>query len=69
MRRVIWSMFAISAVGLLAACAQTTPDLAKAGPDTPGWTGRTIVVGSNSSINDDLQATYWAQKWGIGQRR
>jgi hypothetical protein len=68
MRRLVWLIF--PAVASLAGCAQNPPvDLASAGPNTPGWTGRSFVVGSNSSINDDLQATYWAQKWGIGQRR
>jgi hypothetical protein len=68
MRRFIWSIFVVPAVALLAGCAQTQPDTANAGPNTPGWTGRTVVVGSNSTINDDLQATYWSQKWGIGRR-
>jgi hypothetical protein len=69
MRRFTWSIVVVSAVGLLVGCAQTPPDMAKVGPDTPGWTGRTMIVGSNSSINDDLQTTYWAQKWGIGRDR
>jgi hypothetical protein len=69
MRRFTWSIALVSAAVALAGCAQTPPDQASAGPHTPGWTGRTVVVGSNSSINDDLQATYWSQKWGVGQRR
>jgi hypothetical protein len=68
MRRFTWSIIVVSAVALLAGCAPGSSDSANAGPNTPGWTGRTVVVGSNSSINDDLQATDWAQKWGIGRR-
>jgi hypothetical protein len=63
-----WSIIVVSAVALLAGCAQVSSGTANAGPNTPGWTGRTVVVGSNSTINDDLQATEWAQKWGIGRR-
>jgi len=64
MRRLTWSIVVIPAVAWLAGCAPTSPGSASAGPNTPGWTGRTVVVGSNSSINDDLQATDWAQKMG-----
>ncbi len=69
MRRFTWSIIVVAAVALLAGCTQTSPDTANAGAHTPGWTGRTVVVGTNSTINDDLQATYWAQKWGIGRQR
>jgi hypothetical protein len=68
MRRLTCSIIVVPAVALLAGCVQATPDAASAGSNTPGWTGRTVVVGNNSTINDDLQATYWAQKWGIGRR-
>jgi hypothetical protein len=69
MRRLTWSIAFVPAVALLAGCGPTPPDPATAGPNTPGWTGRTAVIGTNSTINDDLQATYWAQKWGIGRDR
>ena len=69
MRRFTWSIVVVSAVALLAGCAPAPADTANAGPNTPGWTGRTVVVGSNSTINGDQQATYWAQKWGIGRQR
>ena len=69
MRRFTWSIVVVSAAALLAGCAQTPVDTASVGPHTPGWTGRTFVVGSNSSVNDDLVATYWSQKWGIGRQR
>ncbi len=68
MRRFTWSIIVVPAVALLAGCAPAAPDTAGIGPNTPGWTGRTVVVGSNSTINGNLQATEWAQKWGIGRR-
>jgi hypothetical protein len=37
--------------------------------DTPGWTGSTIVVGSNSTIAGNAQATYDQQKWQLGKGR
>jgi hypothetical protein len=33
--------------------------------NAPGWTGRTLVVGSHSTVADDAQATYLQQKWGV----
>ncbi len=69
MRRSIWSITVLPAVALLAGCAQSPAGTAGAGPDTPGWTGHTVVVGNNSTINGDRQATDWAQKWGIGRQR
>lgn len=69
MRRFTCSIVVVSAVALLAGCVQAPAGTAAAGPNTPGWTGRTVVVGSNSTISDDQQATYWAQKWGIGRQR
>jgi hypothetical protein len=54
---------------LLSCCAMSTDAaMATAGPNTPGWTGRTIVRGSNSTIAGDAQATYDQQKWPFGER-
>jgi hypothetical protein len=39
---------------------QTAEDL-----NTPGWTGRTLIVGSRSTVAGDAQATYLQQKWGV----
>ena len=36
---------------------------AAVGPDTPGWTGRTLLPGSTSTINGSATATYDQQKW------
>lgn len=68
MRCFILSLVIAPAAVLLAGCAQSPTSTASAGPDTPGWTGRTVVVGTNSTIGGDAQATEWAQKWGIGRR-
>ncbi len=61
---------------LLIACAAlgccagpTDADLAAAGPDTPGWTGRTLVPGSRSTIAGAANATYNQQKWQLGPNR
>ncbi|HEX2941747.1 MAG TPA: hypothetical protein VHO91_11925 [Rhodopila sp.] len=48
----------------LTGCAQSqTMATATPGPNTPGWTGRTIVPGSSSSLAKDSEATYYQQKW------
>jgi hypothetical protein len=39
------------------------------GPNTPGWTGRTAVVGSTSTIAGDAAATEQQQKWPVGRGR
>lgn len=45
-------------------CAQSqTTATATPGPNTPGWTGRTIVPGSSSTLAGDAEATYYQQKW------
>jgi hypothetical protein len=35
----------------------------------PGFTGRTTVIGSNSSVAGDQEATSQQQKWPIQPRR
>jgi hypothetical protein len=67
MRCFTWSI--VAAVALLAGCVQSPPGSAGLGSDTPGWTGRTVVVGTSSTVGGDAEATYWAQKWGIGRSR
>ena len=49
---------------LTAACAPPVPP-AGANANTPGWTGTTVVLGNNSTIAGDAQATYLEQKWGF----
>ncbi len=67
MHRFAWPI--VVATLSLAGCAQTPSGTADAGPNTPGWTGRTVVVGTNSTVAGDAQATDWSQKWGIGRQR
>ena len=65
----------LSTVGLLitlGACgvpANVNPADAAANANTPGWTGRTIVPGSASTIAGNAQATYDQQKWQSGRQR
>ena len=37
--------------------------------NTPGWTGRSVVIGSSSTVGGNAEATYEQQKWGIGRER
>ncbi len=56
----------------LGACSvppSASPDQAAQNTSAPGWTGRTFVVGSNSTIAGDETATYYQQKWSIGRWR
>jgi len=50
---------------------QTSTSGGEAAPTsaTPGWTGRTFVVGSNSTIEGNAAATYLQQKWQLGPAR
>jgi hypothetical protein len=65
----IWSFVLAVIVALLTGCVQTPVGSASVGPDTPGWTGRTVVVGSSSTISGAAEATYLSQKWGFGRQR
>lgn len=65
----------ISAVALAMALGACTPpaavssEQAAQNADRPGWTGRTFVVGSSSTVAGDAGATYLQQKWGSGRQR
>ena len=48
---------------VIAACAAPVSRTG-ASASTPGWTGTTVVLGNNSTIEGDAQATYLQQKWG-----
>ena len=63
MNRVLISLVFVA--GVLSGCAPA-PD-AGAGPATPGWTGRTVVLGSTSVGNPE--ATFDQQKWQMGRQR
>ena len=49
----------------LSGCAQS-PNMAATGPNTPGWTGQTVVPGNNSTLAGNAEATYQQQKWPLG---
>ena len=55
-------------ITLLAGCTQdpVTSTIA-VGPNTPGWTGRTVVPGNNSTVAGDAVATEQQQKWPLGR--
>jgi hypothetical protein len=58
------------AVASLGGCTQS-PDSGRLAidPNTPGSTGRTIVIGNNSTIAGDAAATEQQQKWPLGRGR
>lgn len=62
---------ALIATALLAAGCSTwnPPADTAAGADRAGWTGRTQVIGNNSTVAGNAEATYLQQKWGVGLRR
>ncbi len=56
----------------LGACtvpAPPNPDQAAQNNTVPGWTGRTFVLGSSSTVAGNAEATYEQQKWGVGRQR
>lgn len=64
-----WLLFGALLV-LPAGCGMTQNLGSQAqGSTVPGDTGRTRVVGSNSTVAGDAQATYDQQKWQLGPRR
>lgn len=71
MTTMIRTMFSTAALLALGACTAPgqTGDRQALNGNTPGWTGRTFVVGSNSTVAGDAAATELQQKWGIGRER
>ena len=55
----------------LAGCGGNRTTAAAGVPDTstPGWTGATFVVGSNSTVASNASATYMQQKWQLTPSR
>ena len=63
--KLLGAVFAV-ALPVLAGCTPWQPDVAlPPGSDQAGWTGRTKVVGNNSTMASDAEATYRQQKWGV----
>jgi hypothetical protein len=58
----------VALLGLPAGCSVAGTDArSTADGSTPGWTGRTVVPGSTSTIAGDAAATDLQQKWGVGR--
>jgi hypothetical protein len=68
MKRLIMLGF-VGAITVTAGACSGPGGIAGAGPGTPGWTGRTVVIGDDSTIAGDSQATYLQQKWPYGDLR
>jgi hypothetical protein len=66
-------LFLLAAVllGIPAGCGVVQTGAGGSGSTTatPGWTGRTVVVGSNSTVGGDAAATEMQQKWQLGPSR
>jgi hypothetical protein len=62
---------AVSLLLALGACSVPAVDANQAArnENTPGWTGRTVVIGSTSTIAGNALATYDQQKWQLGRDR
>lgn len=57
------------ALGACTAPVNVTADEAARNATTPGWTGRTFVIGSTSSVAGSAVATFNQQKWQLGPGR
>ncbi len=57
------------ALGACSAPVSYTPEQSAQNAKTPGWTGRTFVIGSNSTIVGDAVATEMQQKWQLDRGR
>jgi len=66
-----WILIATCLLGTLAGCGGHQQAAVAGGPDasTPGWTGRTVVVGSSSTVGGAAAATEMQQKWQLGPSR
>jgi hypothetical protein len=68
--RVSLAVAPLLAIGLLGGCSQSpSASMVTVNPGTPGWTGRTIIPGNNSTIAGNAEATEQQQKWPIGRGR
>jgi hypothetical protein len=68
--RIMLAAAPLIAIALLGACSPAPGANALAGgSSTPGFTGRTIIPGNNSTIAGDAEATEQQQKWPTGRSR
>jgi ABC-type phosphate transport system substrate-binding protein len=68
-RSVVSTAALVVALGGCAGPADVSPSQAAENANKPGWTGRTFVAGSTSTIAGDAEATYQQQKWPVGRDR
>jgi hypothetical protein len=64
MGRRYWKLSAFLIAVTMTACSQNTPPT----PGGPGWTGQTVVIGNNSTIAGNAEATYQQQRWPLQRR-
>ena len=68
-RSIVSTAALLATLGACSAPPTVDPSQAAQNANTPGWTGRTFVVGSSSTVAGNAQATYEQQKWGVGRQR
>ena len=73
MTRIARAIVPVSALLAVLGGCSTSPNVdaaqAEKNANSPGWTGRTFVVGSTSTIAGNAEATYEQQKWQLGKGR
>jgi len=69
MRSMLSTAALLITLGACSVPATPSPDEAARNANVPGWTGRTFVAGSTSTIAGDAVATYNQQKWPNGRQR
>lgn len=66
----VWSMMLLAiTAGCTAIDTNAGGGQAARDATTPGWTGRTQIIGSNSTLAGNAVATEQQQKWPLGQLR
>jgi hypothetical protein len=68
-RSIVSAASLLVALGGCSVPASVDANQAAQNANTPGWTGRTFVVGSTSTVAGNAEATYLQQKWGTGRQR
>ena len=64
-------LVALLITGVPTGCGVSQTKISGTAPNasTPGWTGRTVVIGSNSTVAGNAEATEQQQKWQLGPTR
>jgi hypothetical protein len=69
MRSILSAGSLLLALGACSAPGNVDAEQAARNANTPGWTGRTFVIGSTSTLAGNATATYDQQKWQLGRGR